>query len=597
MARSRFLLAATLLVALPSRFLFAADVPASPTSKIPTEENAVELPTVTITDSKILPLPEAWRYAKYDGFEILSNASDHETRQLLRDFVVFRQALSLAWPIESRESLPVTLILCGKENKFDDFVDRPIGAEPNRASLLLKDLDRISIVIDLQRKAVTLSAVDSSAGAATTDAGAGTFDVDHHSLLYREYVKFLLSRSDPPLPAWLQEGLAQIVMAMEFTPNSVIFGRIGERGQGGSSAPKGGLATTSEDESDTAEQSVPDLDFNLALTRQRLLPFHAFFDVKPDSPVAQNVVGNTRWSKQAYAFVHLCLYGEGGRYQKAFLTLAQRASRGPLTEEIFKDCFGKSYDKMLLELRGYIEMTDYKYQQFKIKGQGFFQPPALDLRDASDAEVGRIKGDAFRAAHRLPQAHDALAAAYLRGERDPALLGALGLYEATAGNAARAQKFLEAAAKAKITRPTVYLEEARLLYAEALAHPGTVQGQFSSEQAITILRPLFATRNQSPPLAEVYELIADTWSHCVIQPKREHLAVLSEGVKLFPRHSELVFKTAALNAKSGYFDTAATVAALGEQAASDPATKTRFQALVATFPKPDAKTSTSEAKP
>lgn len=602
MARSSLLClaTATLLVAFSNLPLSAAADAPPPASNSAPAEAPVELPAVNVTDSKFLPPPESWRYGQFESFEILSNASDRETRQLLRDFIIFRQALALVWRIEPREPVPLTLVLCGRENKFDDFVESASGAEPKRASVLVKDLDRVAIVIDLQRKAVTLSASEAGAGSADGDSGFATFSIDHHSQLYREYVKYLLSGAEPPLPAWLQEGLAQMVMGMEFSSNSVIFGRLSERGASMRSAASPGSASTAADEesiADVAEQSVPDLDFNQALNRQRLLPFHAFFDVRADSTVAQNVIGNTRWSKQAYAFVHLCLYGRGKRYQKAFLKFAERATHEAVTEESFKECFGMSYDKMLVELRGYIEMTDYKYEQFKIKGQGFFQPPPLELRDAADSEVGRIKGDALRAAHRLPQAHDALAAAYLRGEREPALLGALGMYESSAGNGERAQKFLEAAAKTKIIRPSVYLSWAQLLYADALAHPGTVQGKLSAEQATAILRPLFVTRGQTPHLPQVYELIADTWAHCALEPKHEHLGVLKEGVSLFPRHSELIFKSAALYLQAGYADEAAALAALGERTATTAEGKARFRAFAAKLPKAEATTAAPKTTP
>lgn len=587
---------ATLLVAFLAPSLTATPDSPPSSSKLAPDQIAVELPTVSITDSKVLPPPEAWRYGKFESFEILSNASDRETRQLLRDFVVFRQALAMVWPIESREPTPITLVLCGRGNKYDDF-DSPSKTNPLRVSRMIKDVDRTAIVVDLQRRSLLLGAADTSSVSA--DTGFADFSIDHNSYLYREYLKYLLSRAEPPLPPWLQEGLLQLVMGMEFSSKSVVFGRLGQRGLNMAAMGRGSPTPSEEDGEmlNLAAQLVPDQDFNIALFRRRLLPLQTLFDVRPDSSLAEDVIGNTRWSKEAYAFVHLCLYGHGKRYQKPFLKLAERATREPITEEFFKECFGESYDKMLLELRSYIETTDYKYEQFKIKGEGFFQPPPLELRDASDSEVGRIKGDALRAAQRLPQAHDALAAAYLRGERDPALLGALGLYESSVGNVDRAEKFLEAAAKAKIVRPSVYLGWAQLLYADALAHPGTVQGQLSSEQATAILRPLFATRNQSPHLPEVYELIADTWAHCVLQPKREHLAVLKEGITLFPRHSELIFKTGALYQSAGYADEAAALAALGERTARTAEAKARFRAFAAHLPAADAKAAVPKSTP
>jgi hypothetical protein len=99
------------------------------------------------------------------------------------------------------------------------------------------------------------------------------------------------------------------------------------------------------------------------------------------------------------------------------------------------------------------------------------------LQDAPDAVVGRIKGEALRLAGHGNEAHNALIAPYIRGERDPRLLAALGLDEKLAGNVDRARKFLEAASNAKVDRARAYLELARLRFAAAQATPKAAQGR------------------------------------------------------------------------------------------------------------------------
>src|ERR1043165_9501628 len=83
---------------------------------------AVELPKFVVTDTRELPPPESWRYATIPGFEVLSNGSDRAPPRLLRDFDMFRQALSFVWPVSTRVSQTTTLIICGKGAKFDKFI-------------------------------------------------------------------------------------------------------------------------------------------------------------------------------------------------------------------------------------------------------------------------------------------------------------------------------------------------------------------------------------------------------------------------------------------------------------------------------------------
>ena len=62
-------------------------------------------------------------------------------------------------------------------------------------------------------------------------------------------------------------------------------------------------------------------------------------------------------------------------------------------------------------------------------------------------------------------------APYVRGERDPRLLAALGLDEKLAGHDERARKFLEAAAAGIAVRARAWLELARLRFDDAKAKP------------------------------------------------------------------------------------------------------------------------------
>ncbi len=186
----------------------------------------VELPKLVVTDQRELPPPESWRYADIPGFEILTNASDRSTQQLLRDFGIFRQALDLILPIPTGASAPTKLILCDRGNKFEEFVpsDKSNRAA-SRASLFLTSREQSAIIIDLGTKTLSFTGADN-----TPDVKIATkaqkFVVDHDKQLYREYVHFLLSRSEVRRPAWLEEGVMQIIMAMKFDKTSITFGEL-----------------------------------------------------------------------------------------------------------------------------------------------------------------------------------------------------------------------------------------------------------------------------------------------------------------------------------------------------------------------------------
>jgi hypothetical protein len=203
------------------------------------------------------------------------------------------------------------------------------------------------------------------------------------------------------------------------------------------------------------------------------------------------------------------------------------------------------------ELRSYIKFTDHKWiQMIMNKGQSLAEPPPVALRDATEAESGRMTGEVLRLGGHGDAAHLALIAPYIRGERDPQLLAALGLDERLAGHDERAKKFLEAAAQAGAVRPRAYLELARLRYDAAKAAAGA-DGKISAAQVTAVLTPLGTARHQPPPMAEVYELTAEVWEHSAQAPTREDLKFVNEGVVTFPRRALLLARAADLNLHHG----------------------------------------------
>jgi hypothetical protein len=93
------------------------------------------------------------------------------------------------------------------------------------------------------------------------------------------------------------------------------------------------------------------------------------------------------------------------------------------------------------------------------------------------------------------------------------------------------------------------------------------------------LSAVFKARAQSPALPEVYELIADVWLECSTDPNVGHLAVVAEGVNLFPRRSSLVHRAASLYLAHGFKSEASNLIDLGASLAADDVERARFADL------------------
>ncbi len=536
----RFLLPLTL------GFLAGAARSAEPASTAAVRaEPAIELPVFEVKDSRLLPLPESWRYAEVPGFEILSRISERETKRFVQDFLLLQEVIEVIMPGLTRGhvTVPTALILCGRGKGFDEFV--PAAQSEDRYgmnSLFFKNPERAAIVIDFAISELRFNTEEE------------TVESDPYRSFYIEYFRYLIRRqmAQPP-PPWFEEGLVQLFGAIDFSKKWITFAQIGD----GFGAEKLG-------------------DFNHILSRRAIMPMAEM--LRPEGPKAR-----TRyWKAQCYAFVHLCLYGMNGKYQKSFVQFLTRLSTEPLTEKLFQECFKKTYKQMALELRGHVEFTVYKAMRFEAKkGQQLPDPPPFTLRDAADAEVGRIKGEVLRLGGKGDESHNALIAPYVRGERDPRLLAALGLDELQSGRPDRARKFLEAATQAKVVRARAYLELARLRLDDARARPGAPNGQLDAAQVTGVLEPLFVAMKQPPPMAEVYSLVADTWSLSAVAPQAQHLGVVIEGIKRFPRDTALLMQTTLLAAKRGFPEEAKALAERGVKISRDPGEQDRFRMLAA----------------
>ena len=544
---------------------------------------------------RILPQPETWRYGLAGEFEVISNASDRETQRIVRDLRLFHQAVGEIWPaISSNSKVPTTLILCSKGQTFAEFAPSQTNSTGGLVSLALHDHEESAIVVDLGTVTLNMAI-----------AGDNGIAVDQSQQLHREYIHLLLERIEPRPPAWLEEGLAQLFMRMQYSNERITFAALEDRHtlsamQGaagrlnaeqaraftslsaGVQPPSGVADANPDDPVLIATAPGDDKDFNLTLGARGLMPMDKMFAVTRDAQAATHTVGGL-WPKQCEAFVHLCLYGQDQRFLKPFIEFVSKSAREPVTEELFRRCFNMSYEGMLIAMRGYIESARYKSVELTTKkGEKLPEFGPIPLREATEAEVGRIKGDALRLAGHSEAAHLSLIAPYVRGERDPQLLAAIGLDERAQGHSERAQKFLEAATSAHTTRARAYVELGLLYEAEALAHPAGSDGKLSAAQFVPIAKTLLASRRFPPPIQETYEGLAKALLAVASSPTTEDLALIDEGVRLFPGDVELAYSAARLWSKIGGIAMVDRLCDIGVKASPDAASRQRFLDLRAT---------------
>ncbi|HTI52326.1 MAG TPA: hypothetical protein VL475_15290, partial [Planctomycetaceae bacterium] len=495
------------------------------------DDPVVLLPPLEVA-AKLQTTP--WRYASVGGVEILSSCSEPTTRLFIEREHRLDQLFALLVPPEFqvRMSVPKIIVLTNQKQTLSasqELVANSTGPAP-AAPLRSKGGTPPGAVRFMPN--LRLSDFDSVAVYAMIVEGR--FNPTQIGLS-PEFVHFVLEHRSPPLPAWVVEGFTGVISQAGFGNFTV-------------GVPPIAWGSAAEREKLKADPDYPRV----------LLPMRELFESTPAPGAAPENV--QRWRAQAALFVRWMLEGDEAR-EKSFWAFVTRGATGPVTEAIFRECFGLGYadarDALSDFLPGAIQ------QPIRIQRENLPPVPSYRLRIATDAEVARIKGEWERLVVTFVKAqHPEFRARYeeqavrtlgepMTGPRDPRLLAVQGLYAADNGRDQEAASLLEAAATAKVVRPRAYLELARLRSTEALSHPAGADGRLSAAQANAVLEPLRLARTQQPPLAQTYALAAEVWRSSEVALSAQQYELLDEGLRLFPNQIALVYQIAALKLQHG----------------------------------------------
>lgn len=543
-------------------------------------DEVVKLPEFKVASERPLPPREEWRYVKVGNFEVLSSTSDRITKEFVKDLREFQIVLNEIAPyMLIRAEQPVMVVLCGRMNQFSQFTSEPkVRSIRGRGTTLVRDNEIASIVVDytyreLSEDFMLAAGLRNSRGELRAEAdvaAVGRQEVHASDEFIRQYVHLALGQMPAKLPAWFAEGLANIFSDIDYNNRWIEVGiprsfrneyvatsygsNLAIGGYGDSGFYRGDFGSGSTGYS-YDPFGIPNY-LNAAVSGGSGVYSRPLYIMSVEKMLkSEGGRDEGSWRKQATMFVHMCLYGRHGKYTKGLTQFLAKTATQPITEELFKECFGMSYRDMAFELRSYSEFTDYKGTVYKPtnKKETIFGPtPAIAMRPATDGEIGRIKGETLRLSGRDDAARTEFVNAYLRGDREPQLLGSLGLMARQRGDEMRAKTYLEAvgAGSELIPRPRAYLELARVRSAQfTKANNG---GPLNQQQLVQVLQPLFAAHKLPQQLAENYVEIAKAWQNTTVVPERGHIAVLEKGMDLFPRYGLLMVETARTYIKFGY---------------------------------------------
>lgn len=525
--------------------------PASPSAP----DRVIELPPMIVSESRDT---NKWLYASVGGDEYLSALSPAGTRSFIEADERALHQLHAIVPEEFLASPASVTILMDRaqEPKAGDPVGQQVLGTDEKSRAAVRYLPNLRI--DGRDVSATFAYIDEAELAQTEMSISANF------------LRFQLERRTPMLPPWLVEGILAVhrQVARHGTPVTLHpFIWI-------SAAESSALAR---------DPSRP----------RALLPAGEMF--APDALRGEENHHPRRVETLRAQVGLLVRWALDPRNQvrDKFWTFARRATEQRVTEEMFLDCFGFGFSDLRDRLNDYLALAVKEPLHLETGAQP--QIPTPQVRDATPLQLARLRGTWERlevgyvqktqpdfVGRYLTQARATLQRPYQRGETEPWLLAEIGLCEIDAGATTGALKFLEPAIAAGVIRPAACYEVARVRFA------GLMRGQpanriFSAAEITPVLEALRQAIQQTPPLPEVYGLLADAWLRSRDPAPRADVEALVRGAKYFALNPVVSYRLALALARFGRRAEAVELLATGAEYVVDDATRARFVQLQTTL--------------
>ncbi|MFM1852407.1 MAG: hypothetical protein RIS54_2091 [Verrucomicrobiota bacterium] len=529
-------------------------------------ETVVRLPPYTVEGDGT-----SWRYAKMGNIELLSSCMDDVTNRVMVQLFRLQEALGQILPPDLlfQSSAPVVYVL---------HSDRDRAAVPQSLIDRLKQREQqpgsepvLTWNIGIMR---SYGFWDMDGRGIYFILNEGGFMVGRLSIR-GDYLRELLVRRSPELPAWFVEGVMELYPTVTLDPyGSQNFAmEIKNRLK-----MPGGVARLAPFVWISNEQTH-------AVRRGHKPDFIPLAELLGGPPPAPGSLQVRQWRAQAALFVRWALDDvKGGR--EGLWQLARLADRKQPTEADFVGCFGMNYAEAEKELHQYLGKAIRR--EFDLKPSHFSEMPAYAVRMATESDVAVVKGDLDRLkidyvrrfAPRLVDRYVEQALVTLRrgldlGDSSPRLAGLMGLCECDVGDDLGARRWLEQAVAGGDTRPRVYYELARIRFQEQLA--AAPAAGLSEAQIAELMKLLETARRHAPPLVVAYHLMADLLAAGT--PSAGQLARLNEGLAAFPRNRDLIRSVVKVYRKQGMGAEADAVLAHALEIVLDPGDRARLLEL------------------
>ncbi|HEY7911394.1 MAG TPA: tetratricopeptide repeat protein [Blastocatellia bacterium] len=429
---------------------------------------------------------DRWINVTTKNFNIVSNASDGETRELALKLEQFHMIFSVIFNLRDTNPVPVTVMVFKNDDSFTPFKPLRNGKPDRYISGYFQRGDDENII------ALNLDANE-----------------EHPmSVIFHEYTHLLTSKSSYDYPLWLKEGLAELYSTFRVRNKEVTLG-------------------------------MPIASHVYLLRQRKLMPIAEMFGVGHGSPAYNEADKKGIFYAQSWALAHYLMYGDKSARRPQMVEFIKLLVKGLDQQRAFTEAFKMDLATAEKELRRYVGNHSYSnliYTLSSTEGE-----KNMDLRPLAESEAISYLGNLMLRTGRLEEAeyHFKRAAAL-----DPALarpcegLGFLALRRNQYEEAAK--QFEQAVARDSKNHLAHYY------YAEALGSRDG--GSTSPELRKKIVSLLKTAIRLQPGFAHSYYLLGFT-ALASGEELKEGAAMLATAIGLAPEKRHYVLTLAQLQTR------------------------------------------------
>lgn len=395
---------------------------------------------------------ETWTSVRSKNFFLVGNASEKEIRRVATRLEQFRDVLArLLNRANLNSSTPTTVVVFKSQSAYQQY------APPGTAGYFQSGPDMNYIALS---------------------AEGNPADPHPFSVIFHEYVHFLVKNNLQDVPVWFNEGLAEYYSTLEV---------LGD---------------------DRKVQIGLPIGYHLiSLRENKLLPLKTLFAVGQDSPYYNESQKRGVFYAESWALVHYLLLGNDARRFPQFgkfLELLLMAHKP--VEEAFQQAFQIDFVTLEKELKSYVNQHSYPGQVATFERKLEFDAE-MQSAPVSEAASQYFLGDLLLHAGQLERAEKLLQQS-LKLEPNAAIAEAsLGMLYMRKNNFAEAKRHLEHAVSSDTSNYMVHYYYAMMLSREGM-DANNVISQYAPELIAKMRAELKKTIELAPDFAEAYRLLA-----------------------------------------------------------------------------------------